>query len=304
MKATQSEAQFHIVLGDLERAEELCRQARTLLISCGLEESDNYIKVMDVEADIHLLKTQYSECRSLHVTIARATSHSPLFHGSSLAHIAYMDLLTGAAENEILKNLETAKALFTANRLHWGLLFVETTMVDICLRRGDKDVGRMYQALLYRPGMDRQLIGRCFQKLGDPTLGISRSTYTFVYLGHTRKIQDLASTYDALRCLGDLFQAQGNTETALSLFSVALDGSTAMGIHLTRAICMTRLGHIFASRGDMARAQKMWRDAQPLFARASQTNEVVGIEERLHAFQIDAGQPSFSTPAGSTVELP
>ncbi|KAF8207072.1 hypothetical protein K438DRAFT_1815632 [Mycena galopus ATCC 62051] len=286
-KAMTSEAQFYMVLGDLKKAQELCRKARSIVIACGLEESVRCIHITDIEADIHLLKTEYSDCRSLHVTLSQATAHSPLFHASSLAHIAYMDLLTGAAENKVLENLDAAKILFTANRLHWGLLFVETTMADIRCRQGNNtDAGRLYQELLWKSGMDYQLLGRCLEKLGDPTRGLSCPTYTFVYFAHTRKARNLASMYDALRCLGDLFHAQGDAETALSLFYVALDGSTWMDIHRTRATCMTRLGHIFAGRGDLDKGRKMLEDAQALYLRSSQTNQVAAIGERLRDLQL------------------
>jgi hypothetical protein len=42
----------------------------------------------------------------------------------------------------------------------------------------------------------------------------------------------------ALQFLGDVFLAQGEEYTALNLFTVALEGFTAMDVHRSRAECM------------------------------------------------------------------
>ncbi|KAJ7254831.1 hypothetical protein C8J57DRAFT_1656907 [Mycena rebaudengoi] len=50
-------------------------------------------------------------------------------------------------------------------------------------------------------------------------------------------------TMQAFRCLGQIVSAEGDDETTLSLFNIALDGFTFMDIHHWRADCMFWRGH-------------------------------------------------------------
>ncbi|KAJ6552312.1 hypothetical protein DFH09DRAFT_1086089 [Mycena vulgaris] len=85
----------------------------------------------------------------------------------------------------------------------------------------------------------------------------------------------------ALQFLGDVFAVWGDRDTAVSLFTVALEGFTQMDVHRSRAECMLRLGDILKQEGDMAKAVELWQTARPLFERSSQTKQISLIDDRL-----------------------
>jgi hypothetical protein len=82
----------------------------------------------------------------------------------------------------------------------------------------------------------------CAERLGDPSIGMNDTQntlqWTGIFLGLALKYKDKCQTMQAFRCLGQIFSAQGDDETALSLFNVALDGFTFMDVHRWRADCM------------------------------------------------------------------
>jgi hypothetical protein len=83
------------------------------------------------------------------------------------------------------------------------------------------------------------------------------------------------------RCLGQIFLAEGDDETALRLFKVALDGFTFMDVHHWRADCMVRIADILNNRGEVMKAVELWKTARPLFERSSQMKDIAWIDAKL-----------------------
>jgi tetratricopeptide (TPR) repeat protein len=103
------------------------------------------------------------------------------------------------------------------------------------------------------------------------------------FLAHSVKHKQKLELHKALQFLGDVFQAQGDQETAISLFTVALDGFTQMDVHRSRAECMVRLGDILNLNGDPLEAVKLWETATPLFEQSSQGKQLVDLNSSLPA---------------------
>ncbi|KAJ7749449.1 hypothetical protein B0H16DRAFT_1725095 [Mycena metata] len=74
---------------------------------------------------------------------------------------------------------------------------------------------------------------------------------------------------------------EGDEFSAISLFTLALDGFTHMDIHLSRAKCMIRLGDIAQRNGDLLKALELWDTARPLFESSSQAKRVLDIDQRI-----------------------
>jgi chorismate mutase len=85
----------------------------------------------------------------------------------------------------------------------------------------------------------------------------------------------------AFRCLGLIFSAQDDDETALSLFNIALDGFTFMDVHCWRADCMVQIADILNSRGEVMKAVGLWKAARPLFERSSQMKDMLKLDAKL-----------------------
>jgi hypothetical protein len=64
------------------------------------------------------------------------------------------------------------------------------------------------------------------------------SSWTTVYLAHSIKFKEKLGINKALQFLGDIFLVQADEDTAVSLFSAALEGFTYMDVHRSRAECM------------------------------------------------------------------
>jgi hypothetical protein len=94
-------------------------------------------------------------------------------------------------------------------------------------------------------------------------------------------LRERLGVYTALQFLGEVFHIQDDAETAISLFTVALEGFTTMDVHVGAAECMRRLGDIHEARGDHQGAVQLWRKSHFLFKRSSQMKRVAEVEERL-----------------------
>jgi ATP/maltotriose-dependent transcriptional regulator MalT len=105
--------------------------------------------------------------------------------------------------------------------------------------------------------------------------------WTGILLGLALKGNHKHQTMQAFRCLGLIFSAQGDYETALSLFNVALDGFTFMDVHRWRADCMVQIANILNNQGEVMKAVELWKAARPLFERSSQMKDITQIDEKL-----------------------
>jgi hypothetical protein len=102
-----------------------------------------------------------------------------------------------------------------------------------------------------------------------------------VFLSLALKCKDKRQTMQAFRCLSQIFSAEGDNETALSLFNVALDGFTFMDVHHWRADCMVHIAEIMNCRGEIIKAVELWKAARPLFERSSQMKDMIRIDAKL-----------------------
>jgi hypothetical protein len=116
------------------------------------------------------------------------------------------------------------------------------------------------------------------------------SSWTTVYLAHSIKFKEKLGINKALQFLGNIFLAQADKDTAVSLFGIALEGFTYMDVHHSRAECMLRLGDVAKEHGDLLKAVEFWDAARPLFERSSQGKQVELIDERLASVSTDVLQ--------------
>ncbi|KAJ7716775.1 hypothetical protein B0H16DRAFT_1476526 [Mycena metata] len=100
-------------------------------------------------------------------------------------------------------------------------------------------------------------------------------------LGQVLTVKERLGVHKALQFLGDVFLKENDEATAISLFTLALEGFTQMDVHQSRAECMTRLGDISKKNGDLLRALELWEMARPLFEQSSQVKRVEDVDERL-----------------------
>ncbi|KAJ7087487.1 hypothetical protein C8R44DRAFT_31012 [Mycena epipterygia] len=288
--ALEIEAGCLTALGNLRETVLRCQKARELLQLCGMEGGyGDYVVIVNL-AQVHLLKSEYLEARSIHSELVQKASakQDPFYTAFSLLNIAEVDIMIGADILEVQRNLDSAKTIFSSLGLLVQMNQCEMYLADLNLRKGNAISAKklLQQCLMTAWKTDPEAVSHCLERLAD--FGHWTSTnincsyqWAVIYLVQAHKTQETLALHKALRFMGDIFLAEGDQETACNLFVVALDGFTYMDVHRSRADCMLRLGDIAQYRGDLVKAAELWKEAHPLFERSSQAKDIAQIDTRL-----------------------
>ncbi|KAJ7260200.1 hypothetical protein C8J57DRAFT_1471812 [Mycena rebaudengoi] len=272
----------HIYLANYWHAQHLLQKSRHILATLSHQQSRLNLHILNLQAEIHLMKSEYLESHKLQVTIissCQATSYHAI-----LANLnnAFIDITTG--------NLNITQSHLKALYGYLGrhlCTFSDYIAAELCLRDGSLGTGNA----LFEKGfklfldIDTNLALLCAERLGDLSTGMNdiptTLRWTGISLGLALKCKDKRQTMQAFRCLGQIFSVEGDDETALSLYRVALEGFTFMDVHRWRADCMVRIGDILNNRGEVIKAIELWKTATPLFERSSQMKDVVKIDTKI-----------------------
>ncbi|KAJ6543552.1 hypothetical protein DFH09DRAFT_1282394 [Mycena vulgaris] len=285
---TSMEATAYRYLGDLPHAVELCAKANKLLVAIGMENCLSHLSILDCQADIHLLKSEYTDAHRIQAMVASQTSPTklPHFHANALASMASLEIAMSNDEAGILKNLNGAKAVYKSLGNKRAILCSLVT-AELHLYRGDTSNARstFEECVSKSYGGYYDILGLSLARLGDMQHRMYSQRDTFhwavVYFSFSWKAKDRVAIFDALRCLADITSESNDEETALNLYQTALEGATKIDIHRLRAQSMTGIGDIRMRRGDTVQAKEMWEAAYPLFVKSSQGKDVAAIDARL-----------------------
>ncbi|KAJ7620712.1 hypothetical protein DFH06DRAFT_63825 [Mycena polygramma] len=275
-------------LGDYSQSLSHCNQARELLASCGMSHSNLNHIIMNAQAEVHKLKSEYTEAQNIRQQILQKTSivQDPWHHAFSLLNIAEIEVAIGVPRNAVQQNIDTAGKLFRTVGYECGAMACDAVLADLALRDGNPLAANsaLLECLNWFWGKNAELTSYCLGCLGDASRwdpSTETSSWVTVLLVHSLKFKEPLLTYKALLSLGQIFHNQTDEDTAISLFNVALEGFTQMDVHRSRAECMLHLGDIYKGRGDLQKAVELWDTARPLFERSSQGKQVKKIDERL-----------------------
>ncbi|KAJ7636522.1 hypothetical protein FB45DRAFT_447556, partial [Roridomyces roridus] len=257
------------------------------LIEMGFRNSDKFLAVIDLQADVHLGKSEYLEAYALHKEIAAKTSSgvSPGFHANSLIYMAHIGIFTGRSEEDILADLDAAQALYTSMNSR-RILLCTWLRAELALHR-HADLESAYTEYLLcidkSRGRFHDIFDWCLSALGDPRHSMGGNTFHWAtaYLAISCKNKVLVSTYRALRYLADIFVSWGDDETATNVFQAVLQCVTEADNHRLKAECMDGLAGIAMRRGDRTEAGVLWEGARSLLVRSSQTKAVAVVDSRL-----------------------
>ncbi|KAJ7915975.1 P-loop containing nucleoside triphosphate hydrolase protein [Mycena leptocephala] len=184
----------------------------------------------------------------------------PYDYGYALLNVAEIDVLIGAPKNDVQSNY-----LY----LREGNSLAANTIFKRCLK-----VSLEFS----------QIQTYCLERLGNTSYWgdlDGMSSWTAIYLVNSLQRKEKLATYKAFQFLGDVFHSQNDEHTAISLFTVALEGFTQMDVHCSRVECMLQLGDIFKGHSDLLKAVEFWEAARPMFERSSQAKQVQRIDERV-----------------------
>jgi hypothetical protein len=244
------------------------------------------------QAEIHLLKSEYAQARSIHSHIAEITSpnENAAAYAYTLLNIAEIDVRIGVAEQDVHRNLDSARAAFHNLKYQREIIFCDMTLADLELRERKFSLARtlFHRSLNLSLGMDSQITSYHLERLADisqwnPAGVEGELSWPVVYLGYSHKSKQKLALHKALLFLGDVFISKNNDDTAHNLYTVALEGFTYMDVHSSRAQCMLRLGDLANKRGIISKATELWKAARPLFEQSLQAKDVAQIDARLTA---------------------
>ncbi|KAJ7491315.1 hypothetical protein B0H11DRAFT_2399731 [Mycena galericulata] len=279
-----------IFLGMYRYTMHLLDKGRELLRCCGMSGSHHDHLFLNSKAEVHQLKSEYTEAKRIHLEIAQITSADNDIDNNAYAflNISQIDVLIGGQKNEVCHNLGKAETLFSSIGYVAGLKQCQLLQAELHLREGATVIAKplFQKCLQWSWTIDAEVLHYCLEKMSDinkcsPMDFHWSSMCTVIYVAVANKAHNKLGLHKALRCLGDVFLHNGDASTAESLFNVALEGFTYMDVHCCRADCMLRLGDLAQQQGNMTRAKELWRKARPLFEWSLQAKEMAKIDSRL-----------------------
>ncbi|KAJ7477514.1 hypothetical protein FB451DRAFT_190982 [Mycena latifolia] len=276
-------------LGSYNQSILLASRARNLLRLCAMSGGQLDNTILHGQAEVHLLKSEYAEARGIHTQILLTVTieQNQYEHAIALLTMAQIDVEIGSLRDGVHRNVDTAKQLFS----HMGRS-IEIVLCDMITAAVDLNGGDLLKAknlfqicLKSMWGKRTDAVSYCLEKLGNTSLWVAMdhtsSNWTVTFLVHSLKLKQKLQIHKALQFLGDVYLADDDKQTAISLLAVALEGFTKMDVHRSRAECMLRLGDIAEANEDLLNAGELWNTARPLFKRSSQVKQVGHIDERL-----------------------
>ncbi|KAJ7457744.1 hypothetical protein FB451DRAFT_1509030 [Mycena latifolia] len=277
--ALQVESICWNAFGNYKYSMTLLKRARDLLQLCGMSGGSLDTSMVETQAELHQVKSEYLEGRKVWSQILHNCSieQDRYRHAEALLNIAQIDVEIGVVGHELGKNLYTASELFGRVGYSLGITFCDMVQTTMSLNEGNflTAKSQFRQILTLHWGNDAEVVSYCLERLGDVRLT------DHVHIMHHLKLTQKREIHKALQFLGDTYLAHGDQQTATCLFVVALEGFTYMDIHRSRAECMLHLGDLSKLQGDVVKAGELRRTARPLFKRSAQQKQIADIDERL-----------------------
>jgi tetratricopeptide (TPR) repeat protein len=273
-------------LGHYKQSLSLVIMAQNLRALCGMSDSTANLDLINIQAEVHKCKSEYSEAWKICTKLVQiSTDRDPYNHATALLNLAEIEVLMGIVKHDVQRNIELARSMFTIHGHEPSIIYCDTTLADLYLREWDLLRAKtLFEKSLKLAPEHSEINSFCFERLGNiNSWGPDESIpgWTTIFLVHSLKSQLKLHICKALQFFGQLLLMQNNENTAISLFTAALEGFASMDVHRSRAECMLRLGDISNSHGDQLKAVELWHTARPLFERSSQAKQVQCVDEKL-----------------------
>ncbi|KAF8170010.1 hypothetical protein K438DRAFT_1854643 [Mycena galopus ATCC 62051] len=254
-------ASLHYHLGDYQKK---------LLHICGLSGGVIAHDITLARAEIHLLKSEYTEARHLFCQVTETTSAED----NSAAYA--MSLLN--AKEDIYHKLQSVIDIIACGTVQ--------AMLELRDEKFDSAKAKFQECLCLSWGKIADVRNFCLEQLANIKAWPANMwdyKWPIIYLASAVKSK-------ALLFLGDAFIADSDENSAANLYQVALAGFTQMDVHRSRAQCMLHLGDLSSKHGCTSEAITFWEAAQPLFERTLQSKDVAQIDSRLATWEKDHHQ--------------
>ncbi|KAJ7466355.1 hypothetical protein FB451DRAFT_1485158 [Mycena latifolia] len=270
-------------VGDYRLSIPLCNWAKELYSLCGFDQLE--YDALGTMAETYYRKSEYAEAREIYKDMENAISDQKLsvVHALAFLGTAEVDIRISESTDHIPQIVDNAKRIIVAKGSSDMLVRCDIILANLEFQRGNAAMAKLLLCQSLKTGCSKGMITSSLEGLASlKNWGVSNidwvSGWATIYLGYALKYEDKFATHQALCNLGNIFMADGDLNTALGLFTVALGGFTWMDVHRSRAECMLRLGEISQQRGRAEEAIAFWKAARPLFERSSQAKDVAHID--------------------------
>ncbi|KAF8137885.1 hypothetical protein K438DRAFT_1881214, partial [Mycena galopus ATCC 62051] len=286
-------AECSIALGKYQESAEQLERARELLRVCGMSGGAVDGVIIGLQAEIHFLKSEYAQCRSIHIKLVETTSsqQNSLPHANALVNIALIDSIIGVASQDVYSNLHRAREIFrNENFTKLSLSMCDAVLASIELRDGKFNTAKdkFEECLRLSWETDNEVQCFCLDHLANIKcwpVDVWQYKWPTVHLAFAYMSKAKLTLHKALLFLGNIFAIHGDEHTATNLYEVALAGFTQMDVHHSQAQCMLQLGDLAHKQGCTSEAINFWKAARPLFLRSSQAKDVAEIDSKLASIE-------------------
>ncbi|KAJ7038808.1 hypothetical protein C8F04DRAFT_349273 [Mycena alexandri] len=253
---SQQYASCCVMVGDYASAANLCAAITSILSALGLADVHAYRNLLNVSAEIFDRRTEYGAALALRLRIyhsRRAFDDLPKawdLLNTALIEIELEDL--ASAEQRV----RTARSAVSPTVWKQAGIDIIADVVEASLNfhKGyyPKATEGFQRVITNTNWIDMGMVAmEKLSNLAFKTSDIPTATRCSVLLlVSAYKADDLATKHQALRRLGDIYLSRADSETALVLLQVALEGFRVMGVHRGIADCLIRMGDVWQERGD------------------------------------------------------
>ncbi|KAF8209277.1 hypothetical protein K438DRAFT_1812106 [Mycena galopus ATCC 62051] len=289
-------ARLHYHLGDYQKSMTQLKRAAELLHICGLSGGVLAHEITLDRAEIHLLKSEYTEARHLFCQVTETTSAEAncVSYACSLLNVGFIDMMIDQAKEDIYHKLQVAQEIIRRDTVINSIVSdAVQAMVELRDEKFDSAKAKFQECLCLSWGTNAQVRNLCLEQLANINAwpaNMREYKWPIIYLASAAKVKDKLHLHKALLFLGDTFIANNDKNSAANLYQVALAGFTQMDVHRSRAQCMLRLGDLASKDGYTSEAITFWEAAQPLFERTLQSKDVAQIDSRLATREKDHHQ--------------
>ncbi|KAF8143391.1 hypothetical protein K438DRAFT_1876042 [Mycena galopus ATCC 62051] len=273
-------AKLHYRLGDYQKSMAQLHRAVEVLHICGLSGGLLAHNITLARAEIHLLKSEYTEARHLFCQVTGATSaeNNCVAYAFALINIGLIGMMISEAKEDIYHKLQVAQEILKRERMDITACGTAQAMLELRDEKFDSAKAKFQECLFLSWGKNAELRNFCLEQLAntrDWPVNMWEDKWPIIYLASAAKLKAKLDLHKALLFLGDTFIANNDENSAAYLYQVALAGFTEMDVHHSRAQCMLHLGDLASNHGCTSEAISFWEAAQPLFERASQTKDTI-----------------------------
>ncbi|KAJ7712372.1 hypothetical protein B0H16DRAFT_1813538 [Mycena metata] len=215
-----NEALSLMSLGEYQKCTALTARGRVVLGLCGLSHGLSSYALMEVQAQVHMLKSEYVEAHDIHNQIFQATADDNYQRAFTLINLAEINTLTGVPKPQIQKKIDASQAILkTSNNADLNLRDGDMSSISFC---------RCLQlAWSTNSETGKEMLGiyKALQFLGDVSLReqdeVTATSLFTLALGGFTKMDVHRSRAECMIRLGDISNKHGDFLKALELWKQA-----------------------------------------------------------------------------------